>query len=113
MSRAVVDTLEYRRGVGRVATGGTIVTTRAHGMHHAMTVNSFTSVSLDPVLVLFCAEKISRFHDAALESGVWGVSVLGVEHERLSRWFATRGRPADNQFEGHAFSYGASTGAML
>src|SRR3954452_11520966 len=95
MSRAVVDTLEYRRVVGRFATGVTIVTTVADGMHHAMTVNSFTSVSLDPVLVLFCAEKISRFHDAVLQAGTWGVSVLGVEHEGLSRWFATRGRPAD------------------
>jgi flavin reductase (DIM6/NTAB) family NADH-FMN oxidoreductase RutF len=83
--------------VGRFATGVAIVTTRLGEVDHAMTVNSFTSVSLEPLLVLFCAEKVARFHDAVLEAGVWGVSVLPASLEEASRFFAHRGRPLNGQ----------------
>jgi flavin reductase (DIM6/NTAB) family NADH-FMN oxidoreductase RutF len=74
-----------------------IVTTRIGDVDHAMTVNSFTSVSLDPLLVLFCAEKVARFHDAVLETGVWGVSVLPDSMRDASQFFAHRGRPLNGQ----------------
>jgi flavin reductase (DIM6/NTAB) family NADH-FMN oxidoreductase RutF len=108
-----LDALEYRRVVGRFATGVTVVTTVHDGVHHAMTCNSFTSVSLEPVLVLFCPEKIARFHDAVLTSGSWAVSVLGEEQEHLSRHFAARGRSLDGQFDGLPHSVGRLTGAVL
>ncbi|MEW1838250.1 flavin reductase family protein [Nonomuraea angiospora] len=92
-----VDPGTYRKVVGRFATGVAIVTTRLDDVDHAMTVNSFTSVSLDPLLVLFCAEKVARFHDAVLEAGVWGVSVLPASMEDASRFFAHRGRPLNGQ----------------
>ncbi|GAA3577129.1 flavin reductase family protein [Nonomuraea rosea] len=92
-----VDPGNYRKVVGRFATGVAIVTTRLGDVDHAMTVNSFTSVSLDPLLVLFCAEKVARFHDAVLESGIWGVSVLPASMEDASRFFAHRGRPLNAQ----------------
>ncbi|MFG1703994.1 flavin reductase family protein [Nonomuraea sp. M3C6] len=89
----------YRKVVGRFATGVAIVTTRLGEVDHAMTVNSFTSVSLDPLLVLFCAEKVARFHDAVMEAGVWGVSVLPASMEDASRFFAHRGRPLNGQVQ--------------
>ncbi|MFI7707066.1 flavin reductase family protein [Nonomuraea sp. NPDC049480] len=92
-----VDPETYRKVVGRFATGVAIVTTSQGEIDHAMTVNSFTSVSLEPLLVLFCAEKVARFHDAVLESGVWGVSVLPASMEDASRFFAHRGRPLNGQ----------------
>src|SRR4051812_2818629 len=93
-SRATkVDPEEFRRAVGRFATGITIVSTVADGADHAMTVNAFTSVSLDPVLVLFCVEKIARFHEVVISTGEWAVSVLGAGGREASQWFATRGRP--------------------
>ncbi|MGI5286983.1 flavin reductase family protein [Nonomuraea polychroma] len=92
-----VDPGAYRKVVGRFATGVAIVTTRLGDTDHAMTVNSFTSVSLEPLLVLFCAEKVARFHDAVLEAGVWGVSVLPASMEEASRFFAHRGRPLNGQ----------------
>ncbi|WP_346434145.1 flavin reductase family protein [Nonomuraea composti] len=92
-----VDPGTYRRVIGRFATGVAIVTTRLGDVDHAMTINSFTSVSLDPLLVLFCAEKVARFHDAVLEAGVWGVSVLPASMEDASRFFAHRGRPLNGQ----------------
>ena len=92
-----MDPGTYRKVVGRFATGVAIVTTRLGDVDHAMTVNSFTSVSLEPLLVLFCAEKLARFHDAVLEAGVWGVSVLPASMEDASRFFAHRGRPLNGQ----------------
>ena len=108
-----LDAIEYRRVVGRFATGITVVTTVAGGEHHAMTCNSFTSVSLDPVLVLFCPEKIARFHDAVLSSGHWAVSVLGEGQESVSRHFAARGRPIEDQFAHVEHHLGALTGAAV
>ncbi|MBF8194187.1 flavin reductase [Nonomuraea sp. K274] len=92
-----MDPDTYRQVVGRFATGVAIVTTRLGEVDHTMTVNSFTSVSLDPLLVLFCAEKLARFHDAVMESRVWGVSVLPAAMEDASRFFAHRGRPLNGQ----------------
>ncbi|MDQ1688876.1 MAG: 3-hydroxy-9,10-secoandrosta,3,5(10)-triene-9,17-dione monooxygenase reductase component [Frankiaceae bacterium] len=108
-----VTTDAFRRAAGRYATGIVVVTAVVDGQQHAMTVNSFTSVSLDPLLVLFCAEKIARFHDAVLAAGSWGVSVLGADGEAASRWFASRGRPLDGQLTGFPWSPGAVCGAAL
>lgn len=88
-----------RRALGRFATGICVVTTRAHGLDHAMTANTFTSVSLDPPLVLICVETEARFHDAVLASGIWGVSVLDAGARAASSWFATRGRPLHDQLD--------------
>lgn len=84
---------------GRFATGVAIISTVSDGVDHAMTVNSFASVSLDPLLVLVCVEKVARFHDAVLGAGVWGVSVLGDDGEEASRAFATRGRTLEGQLD--------------
>jgi flavin reductase (DIM6/NTAB) family NADH-FMN oxidoreductase RutF len=111
---STLDPLEYRRVVGRFATGVTVVTTvLAGGERHAMTCNSFTSVSLDPVLVLFCAEKIARFHDAVLETGRWAVSVLGIEQREVSRHFSHRGRDLGTQFDHIEVVPGEKTGAPV
>jgi len=108
-----VDPAEFRRAVGRFATGVTVVTTLADGVDHAMTANAFTSVSLDPLLVLVCVEKVTRFHDAVMASGEWAVSVL-AEHEReASVWFATRGRPLRDQIGRFPNVRGELTGAAV
>jgi flavin reductase (DIM6/NTAB) family NADH-FMN oxidoreductase RutF len=111
--QTALDAREYRRVVGRFATGVTVVTTVVDGEHHAMTCNSFTSVSLEPVLVLFCAEKVARFHDAVLSSGSWAVSVLARGQEHVSRHFAIRGRSIEGQFEGLDHTHGELTGAAI
>ena len=108
-----LDPREHRRVVGRFATGVTVVTTVLDGQHHALTANSFTSVSLDPFLVLFCPERIARFHDAVLAAGVFGVSVLARDQRESSRRFAARGRPLDGQFDGVPHSVGPRTGTVL
>ncbi len=108
-----LDALEYRRVVGRFATGVTIVTTVLDGDDFALTANSFTSVSLDPFLVLFCPERISRFHDAVLTSGSFAVSVLSEGQQAVSRRFAVRGRPLEGQFDDVPHTRGPVTGSVL
>lgn len=108
-----VDPAEFRRAMGRFATGITIVTTVVDGIDHAMTVNAFTSLSLDPTLVLFCPEKIARFHDVVTEAKTWAVSVLGEDSADVSRWFATRGRTIEGQLDGWPTHRGPLTGAPI
>ena len=108
-----VDAGTFRRAAGRFPTGIVVVATSLDGTDHAMTVNAFTSVSLDPVLVLFCAEKIARFHDAVLAAGTWSVSVLGEDSEKMARWLATRGRPLEGQLDLAPHHPGPLTGAPI
>ena len=108
-----VDSGDFRRVAGRFATGIAVVTASIDGIGHAMTVTAFTSVSLDPILVLFCAEKIARFHDAVLVAGTWAVSVLDEESEKMARWLATRGRPLDGQLARIRHHPGPQTGAPI
>ncbi len=105
-----VDQAAFRRAAGRFPSGIVVVTTSAG---HAMTVSAFASVSLEPPLVLFCAEKIARFHDAVLEAGAGGVSILAEDGEKTARWLATRGRPLDGQLDEILHHPGAVTGAPL
>ena len=105
-----VDRAGFRRAAGRFPGGIVVVTTSAG---HAMTVSAFASVSLEPPLVLFCAEKIARFHDAVLAAGSWGASFLAEDGEKTARWLATRGRPLDGQLDGVAHHAGPVTGAPL
>ncbi|HVF20474.1 MAG TPA: flavin reductase family protein [Mycobacteriales bacterium] len=109
-----VDPVAFRGVAGRFATGVTVVTTVVGDDHHAMTANSFTSVSLDPVLVLVSVDRSSRFHDVVVRAGVFGVTVLAQDQEEAARWFATRARPHDiSQFDPHPHRRGELTGAVL
>lgn len=102
----------FRRAVARYATGIALVTTVTDGLDHAMTANSFTSVSLDPMLALVCVQKESQFHEAVLASGRWAVSFLAQDDAEAARWFATRGRPLSGQFARYSFHRGTD-GCLL
>lgn len=108
-----VEVGEFRRAVGRFATGVCVVSTFA-GLHdHAMTANAFTSVSLDPVLVLVCVETDARFHEAVLEAGCWGVSILSDAARPEAQWLATSGRPLIGQLDTVPHHRGPVTGVAL
>jgi flavin reductase (DIM6/NTAB) family NADH-FMN oxidoreductase RutF len=112
-SAAAFRRAAFRRAAGQFPTGIVVVSTTLDGIGHAMTVSAFTSVSLEPLLVLFCAEKIARFHDAVLAAGSWAVSVLDEESEKAARWLATRGRPLDGQLDLIPHHPGPLTGAPI
>jgi len=112
---AVPDVEEglFRQAAGRFATGICVATTVDAGIDHAMTVNAFTSVSLEPLLVLVCVELEARFHDAVIGSGFWGMSVLDETARPVADWLATRGRPLHGQLDRIPHHRGPVTGTAL
>lgn len=79
------DDQSFRRVMGAFATGVTIVTADGGGGRlSGMTVNSLTSVSLKPPLLLWCLGDQSERYPVFANAGVWGVTVLGAEDEALA-----------------------------
>ncbi|HEY5186284.1 MAG TPA: flavin reductase family protein [Actinomycetes bacterium] len=106
-------TAQFRAAMGRFATGVAVVTTVAAEFDHAMTANSFTSVSLEPLLTLVSVERLTRFHDAILESGLWTVSILPVQARETAVWLATKGRRLVDQLDRVPHRRSAVTGAAV
>jgi 3-hydroxy-9,10-secoandrosta-1,3,5(10)-triene-9,17-dione monooxygenase reductase component len=73
---------------GLFVTGVTVITSGGKERSMGTTVNSFTSVSLDPPLVLFCLHKESRLHELLEESGMFAVNFLAGSQARLAWTFA-------------------------
>jgi flavin reductase (DIM6/NTAB) family NADH-FMN oxidoreductase RutF len=84
---------EFRAAVGAFATGVTVVTTRGEEHAYGMTANAFSSVSLDPPLVLVCVISPSEGSEHIRRNGCFAVNVLHADQEPLSRYFASRDRP--------------------
>ena len=102
---------EFKQCLARWATGVTIVTARAGDHIHGMTVSAFTEVSLDPPLVLVCADKTTNTHPVIAEGGAFAVNVLARDQESLSQRFASK-KDEDRRFEGLEFET-AATGAPI
>ena len=84
-----IDPMTYRQAAGMFATGVLVVTTGRDGAFRAVTVNSFTSVSLEPTLLLFCLDNRSRTLPLLQESGTFTANVLRDDQEHISRMFAS------------------------
>ena len=90
------DARALRETLGRFATGVCLVTTLgADGKREGMTINSFTSVSLDPPLVLWGINNYARSAGAFLSASGFNISVLSVRQKALAHHFA---RPAEDKF---------------
>lgn len=112
MNGMPIDAAEFRRIMGHFATGVVVVTTRdpATGTPSGLTVSAFSSVSLDPLLVLVCIEKEANSHDVIARAGHFAVNVLPFHAEALSRQFA--GPEPFEKFRGVEFREEA-TGAPI
>jgi flavin reductase (DIM6/NTAB) family NADH-FMN oxidoreductase RutF len=84
---------DFRSAVGTFATGVTVVTTRGEEHAYGMTANAFSSVSLDPPLVLVCVISPSEGGRHIENNGCFAVNILHAEQEPISRYFASRDRP--------------------
>ena len=78
----------FRLAAGQFVSGIAVVATTVGGVTSAITASSFTSVSLDPLLVLVCVERAGRQHDPVVSAGTWAVSVLAEDHEPAARGLA-------------------------
>lgn len=97
MGGSVSEDLSFRQVVGVFPTGVTLVSARgSDGVPWGLTVNSFTSVSLDPPLVLVCIDRASSTHATLTEAPTFTVSILGADQTELATRFAFD--PSDSRF---------------
>jgi flavin reductase ActVB len=111
MAEATLDTVDFRNAMARFASGVTIVTTRdRQGEPAGFTASAFSSLSLDPPLVLVCLEKRAHSYDAFMRCEQMAVSILAADHGDLAWHFATK---HENKFEGVQTEPGPVTGLPL
>lgn len=89
------DSAAYRQVLGQFATGVTLVTTIADGEPWAMTANSFTSISLDPPIVMVSVAHGLTTNDAVRTHKAFAVSILSANQTWLAKRFGSRIRPTD------------------
>ena len=92
MAETAIDTRAFRDISGHFATGVTVVTMRDGDEPHGLTANAFTSVSLDPPLVLFCIDRDASLHDQMERAGAFAVNILSSAQRELADFFASHGR---------------------
>jgi flavin reductase (DIM6/NTAB) family NADH-FMN oxidoreductase RutF len=83
-----VTQAEFRKALGSFATGVTVITVDYEGEVHGMTANAFTSVSLDPLLILVCVDHKARTHAHLQARKRFGVNVLAANQRAVSEYYA-------------------------
>ena len=84
---------DFRAALGAFATGVTVVTSRGESHGYGMTANAFTSVSLDPPLVLVCVKSGAEACDHIELNRCFAINILAEDQEPLSRYFSSKDRP--------------------
>ncbi len=91
MTDRSIDAMDLRRALGTFATGVTVVTTRdTGGMPRGFTANSFTSVSLDPPLILVCLAKSAASCPVFQSARDFAVNILSEDQKAVSATFSSR-----------------------
>ena len=90
------DTL--RAAMRAWSAGVTVVTAAYEGIKHGMTVNSFTSISLNPALITVSLQQNTRTHELVSKSKAFGLTILSTEQTRLSNLFAGRIPGVEDRF---------------
>ncbi|MFD1072870.1 flavin reductase family protein [Longispora fulva] len=99
--------------MGMFATGVTVVTA-GRDNPHGMTANAFTSVSLEPPMVLVCVVRTAVLHQTVIDSGGFAISVMSARQGHVAKYFASRSRPRDEtEFNGVDWAPGPHTGAPV
>ncbi|MFJ3962842.1 flavin reductase family protein [Streptomyces sp. NPDC090036] len=93
LERIRSERVEFRQAMSRFCTGVTVIACGSGASTEAMTANSLTSVSLDPLLLLVSVRTTGRLHRRLAEGEAFSVSVLAEEQQPLSALFARPDRP--------------------
>jgi flavin reductase (DIM6/NTAB) family NADH-FMN oxidoreductase RutF len=92
---------EFKASLGRFASGVTVVTTKdSNGNLHGLTVSAFSSVSMNPPLILVCILKKTGSYSAFEESKAFVVNILGESQQSVSNHFASH---SDDKFSGQNY----------
>jgi flavin reductase (DIM6/NTAB) family NADH-FMN oxidoreductase RutF len=98
--------------MGMFPTGVTVVAARnPNGTPLGLTVNSFTSVSLDPPMVLVCIDREASSHDRLVRSDSFAVSILSTVQAPVARTFAQE--PSESRFEGVGWATGPTGDPLM
>jgi len=84
-----VDQAAFKDAMRGWASGVTVVTARSGDNVHGMTVSAFSSVSVDPPLILVCASQSSATHQMIEEGGLFAVNILAAHQQGVSNVFAS------------------------
>jgi flavin reductase (DIM6/NTAB) family NADH-FMN oxidoreductase RutF len=95
-----LDSEQLRRAMRAWTTGVTVVTAKYQDEQYGMTVNSFTSVSLEPPLVSLTLKQLTHTHELVEKSGEFAVTILSAEQKELSERFAGKFPEIKDRFEG-------------
>lgn len=90
---------DFKAALGSWAAGVTVVTTRAGNLVYGITASSFTSLSLDPPLVLVCIANSNKLAVMVQETQKFAVSILAHDQQEVSDYFAISGREPVEDFE--------------
>ncbi|MGE3962127.1 MAG: flavin reductase family protein [Dehalococcoidia bacterium] len=100
-----IDPRRFRDVMGRFATGVTIVTIAHEGQLRGMTANSFSSVSLDPAMLLVCIDEHASIYPLFEHASAFAVNILTSDQAPVSQLFAAKGERAE-VMNGHPFTLG-------
>jgi flavin reductase (DIM6/NTAB) family NADH-FMN oxidoreductase RutF len=95
-----LDSEQLRRAMRAWTTGVTVVTAVHDGQRYGMTVNSFTSISLEPPLVCVTLKKLTHTHELVEKSGEFSLTILSSSQKDLSDRFAGKHPDIKDRFEG-------------
>lgn len=105
----MIDSDDFRAVLRNLASGVPVVTTLWESAYYGTTATAFSSVSLEPPLVQVTLDLKSNTREIIDKSGMFAVSILGADQERIARDFATKGI---DRFENCAVKFG-ETGLPL
>jgi flavin reductase (DIM6/NTAB) family NADH-FMN oxidoreductase RutF len=103
----------FRQAAGRFASGVTVVTTRVYEKDYGVTVSSFASLSLNPLLVTVSIKRSSPLLGYVRSAEAFAVSVLSGDQEHVAAYFATRGRTPEPAGFATVSSTARQTGAPI
>ncbi len=89
---------DFKAALASWASGVSVVTTNSGGELYGLTVSSFSSLSLDPPLILVCLKNENKLPSMIAEAEGFAVSILSREQEEASNYFARANRPATTGF---------------
>ncbi len=111
--KTAAERADQLRSAMRAWTSGVTIVTATHaGQRHGMTVSSFTSISLDPPLIVISLQTSSRTHDVVTKAGAFGVTILSADQQELSERFASHSASMSERLDGLALET-LVTGAPL
>ncbi len=99
-SMMTLDAESLRSAMRAWSAGVTVVTAVYENQKHGMTVNSFTSVSLQPAMVTIALQQNTRTHEFVLKSKAFGLTILSKQQTHLSDVFAGRMKEIEDKFAG-------------